>query len=94
MNNIDLSKMVFNRENLIGLLAILDKNENVFTHVEFAEWCGSYWSEWRREQELYESTDKQTINVVDSIYYYFLKYKIDRFEKVKIKEWIQMLSGN
>lgn len=48
MNNIDLSNIAYTRKNLIGLLGILEKDENIFTHVEFANWCGGYRSEWRR----------------------------------------------
>lgn len=47
-----------------------------------------------KSRYLYYSTDEQTINVVDSIFYCFVKHKVDRFEKVKIKEWIQMFSGH
>lgn len=70
------------------------KKQNIFTHVEFADWCGSYWSEWRRGLDLFDSTDEQTIAVVDSIFKYYLENKINIFEKVKIKEWNQMLNGN
>lgn len=91
LENKDLSKVAFNRENLESLLEVLKKNVNIFSHVEFANWCGKYWSNWRRYSDLYYSTDEETINVVDNVYGYYLENKIEEFEEVKIIEWINML---
>ncbi|WP_166246418.1 hypothetical protein [Paenibacillus turpanensis] len=59
----------FSRTNLINIIMNIDFDLNDSNFDDFADWCHSYWSNWRSDNEgLFYNTDDLTINVVMEIY--------------------------
>jgi len=71
------------------------KNQNVFTHVEFVNWCGQFWSKWRSdENDMFNKTDEKTINTVFAIIDFYIDKKLDHFDSDKIKSWLDSLNSS
>ncbi|MFD1130773.1 hypothetical protein [Paenibacillus sp. PDC88] len=88
-----LSTIPFTRDHLESLLTFLLRKENQFTHLEFANWCHSFWSNWRSDNDdLFNRTDEDTINVVVDIYEVYQNTGAEKFKDSQFKVWMLELN--
>ncbi len=80
----------FTKENLINILETLKKYNHNNDFDDFAEWCHSFWSNWRSDNEgLFHRTEEVTIDIVMEVF----DCKISRIDisKEQIEEWLVRL---